>query len=479
MIFAIDINIEQYCIAWAAIFAFTMNNTTNTDQTFLANVVSEWMRLYIQPLLFGLGIIGNTLSFLTLRITKLRKSTTCYYMSVLATLDWFVMWFILIFYLERFDFAAIYQGWTCRVVFFAFYIVIFFDVLILVAMTLEKYIAVRFPLKAISWCNMRKARFVTLALGVFCLGLNIPHLIMRDAEWKVSSKTGIRSISCTFSHSDYKFYLSQVWPWIDASIYSFIPLALLFILNILIVVQLRTANVRQKSMISTASVRHPNSGGGSKATRQITKMLLIVSTFFLICTTPVVCVIIIENYAWDPNTDTPQQLADHAVIRTIVVILMYCNHVVNFGLYYSSSKSFRTEFQRLFCSCQFVKAKGPSQDNLSNSNRCPSSDVVANQKISTVNIRNHSNETLATSVSTENVNDKTEMTHIWKCRFLDLLRKMLEKYCSHIQSNDVYLWWAMQTMWIWLKQEVKAKFCVHLACLQVFERIPCWCHNSK
>ena len=98
-------------------------------------------------------------------------------------------------------------------------------------MTIERFIAVALPLQASRLCTVKRAKTATCCLALFILSINI-HFVFTHSLLIRSNDTepGCQSIS-----QDYDFFMEKIWPWIDASIYSFIPLSLLIIFNILIV----------------------------------------------------------------------------------------------------------------------------------------------------------------------------------------------------------------------------------------------------
>ncbi|PVD38043.1 hypothetical protein C0Q70_00653 [Pomacea canaliculata] len=128
----------------------TESYTMIQPATFTADTVKEFIQ-NIHSTLRGVGIVGNFLCFVTLVFSSLRRTSTCIYMAAIAVLDTLIL---------VLDFCVLLRGylgetrfylqsnWSCGVQYFLFYFSIHFDVLLLIAMTFDRYIAVRFPFQA-------------------------------------------------------------------------------------------------------------------------------------------------------------------------------------------------------------------------------------------------------------------------------------------------------------------------------------------
>jgi hypothetical protein len=103
-------------------------------------------------------------------------------------------------------------------------------------MTIERFIAVALPLQASYLCTVKRAKASTLILACCILLINI-HFTVTHSLIKRHGEIGCQSKNETFD-----FFINNIWPWIDASIYSFIPMSLLLIFNLLIVLNLMKAS---------------------------------------------------------------------------------------------------------------------------------------------------------------------------------------------------------------------------------------------
>ena len=195
-------------------------------------------RIYI-PLVVSVGLVGNIMSFVTLVFSTLRSTSTCVYMAAIAVLDCVIL---------VLDFCVLVRGyightqfyvrndWACGFHNFLFYFAIHFDVLLLLAMTIDRFIVVRFPLRAQSLCTPCSALKVITAVGLFSFALNFQIFFTRRMGATGSAEDPLK---CWHPDPDVDFYMKKIYTWIDASIYSFIPFVSLLALNVLIIKQLR------------------------------------------------------------------------------------------------------------------------------------------------------------------------------------------------------------------------------------------------
>lgn len=326
---------------------------------------------YYVPVCSCLGILGNMWSFVTLLSPALRRSTTCQYMAAIAIADSMILLYNILFLIRKFPGYEIFNPWSCRLLFFLFYFTIHFDVAVMVAMTFEKYMAVRFPLHAASW--KPRTKLIMCIIAICTCALDAHNFFTRGMVYDPNTQTE----TCYPTGPENEYFLFQIWPWIDACVYCFIPLTSLFVMNILIIVWLnRSEKIRQgmgnvqmsvrfaptKPASSSASTGSTSSGEIGKSQEvdlakrnrnregQITRMLLLVSFTFLLLVGPMAVLIIVERQF--DLVSTPHQAAIYHLVRTVINNLMYTNHSLNFLLYCFSAKRFRQASLATLCFCR-------------------------------------------------------------------------------------------------------------------------------
>ena len=149
-------------------------------------------------------------------------------------------------------------------------------------------------------CTTRNAGMVTAGIVTACAAKNLHFLFTSTVTERSGCLPGERHVA----------FLNDVWPWIDATFYSFLPFSLLLVFNALIIHRHRLALRRGRSLRATASVGGAGAGatrggavsgqwgGGARAanfSQRLTTMLLVVSFTFMALTAPKVILIIVRK----------------------------------------------------------------------------------------------------------------------------------------------------------------------------------------
>ncbi|KAL8571233.1 hypothetical protein ACOMHN_066019 [Nucella lapillus] len=308
---------------------------------------SDHTRVY-RPVLLIVGLVFNSLCFVTFVFTSLRTTSTCVYMAAIAVLDSIVIFLAFCVLLSRAMGQAtfyLHSSWTCSFQFFLFFFSIHLDVLVLLAMTVDRFIVVKFPLKAQSWSTPKSAIRVIAGLGVFAFALNF-HVFLNRRLVRRGSESA--PLTCWYPAGDIEDFMEQIFTIIDASIYSFIPFVSLLTLNLLIIRQLRQAHKFSKQFTDnrdTDSSKESGSGSVKKSmtSTNINVMFLLVSFTFLLLTSPIVIMLLYGRNYWKPSTNAER--AQFRLTRVMVNNIMYTNHAVNFLLYCISGRRFREELK--------------------------------------------------------------------------------------------------------------------------------------
>ena len=196
-------------------------------------------------------------------------------------------------------------------------------------MTIDKYIACKWPHKAAAYSTPSRAKITVFAILIFVALYNLPHYFMANV---VEGQCGFYVESI----------LTKVHSWISFVLNGMVPFTLLIHMNYVIVKTVRHsrkmfngttgAETRQKSMKS--------------AENQLTTMLLLVTTLFLVLIFPSYIRFI---YAAFVKTDTPSKFADSLLISEIIYHLYVTNSGINFLLYCISGQKFRNDLKEIVC----------------------------------------------------------------------------------------------------------------------------------
>ncbi|XP_061180277.1 thyrotropin-releasing hormone receptor-like [Saccostrea echinata] len=328
--------------------------------------IKKFITMYISPAILIVGTTGNIIAFFILRRNMFRISTY-FYLAVLAIADLIVLQFGLlrewIGHISDYDIQNI-SNLSCKIFVSLNYLGSDFSVWLIVAVTTERFIAVCFPLRANVLCSVNKARSVTISLlGLsFCLNAHFLWTVELTEVRLNSSKVE----KCTPGHK-FDFFLTEVWPLVDAFTYSFIPTFICSVLNILIIRRVFIARKYRGRLQKCNAGRNNlnNKSLPSERTIKLTKMLLAVSLTFVLTTLPNSICIVVQNY-WDLDytKDVLRQISNFVLARTITGHLMYINHSVNFFLYCATGKKFRKNMDRALCKLRRTSNRSLSDSNI-------------------------------------------------------------------------------------------------------------------
>ena len=325
---------------------------------------SQFLRLYVPPCLLIIGTLGNILSFLIL----IRKRASTYlYLAVLAVLDILVL-YVGLMRLWIAEFTVDLQNtsnWLCKAVNYLGYVSSDCSVWIIIAVTFERFVAVCLPLKAPQICKRARAKIIISVCILSICTLNCP--MIWAVELQTTEQSGSNLVSCR-AMEGYETLINRVWPWVDAAVYSIIPFLLLTCLNSLIIRACISALKRRRFLQIGSSfegsfrrdsrqnedkhfIKRSMSSHQNMEKKRLVVTLLAVSFTFLITALPMnILQILTAFYGVKKDIDPVSyafQFAEFTLVRTVVELLMYVNHTVNFFYYCINGRKFRRELKTL------------------------------------------------------------------------------------------------------------------------------------
>ncbi len=308
-------------------------NITEIDkQQDIGDLVFEYGWKYVAPIIFILGIVGNTLTILVMRRKRLRGSTACVYLPLIAFFDSLALIFGMIpEWIEasfKYKFKEIHPA-TCKFEKFSFYTCADVAIWLLVAFNLDRFVAVCFPLKRTKICVNRRAWII--AAGLLLLGFikNFPVFWTRGYQ---KFDDGYET-NCGRPHEYFEKY---VRPWIAFTCVSLIPFIFITTFNagiIYTLVHLRditSSDIKINNVCTQTDVRN-------RRFSQTTIMCIGVSVLFLLTVVPSM-ILNIGNAYWSKGGNDAYDIA-----KAVNNIIVYLNHSLNFFLYCLTGRRFRQE----------------------------------------------------------------------------------------------------------------------------------------
>ena len=205
-----------------------------TKDTFMEEVesciifkIGTFINIYYYLVFIPVGLVGNTLSFLIMIKQNNRKMSTCIYMAAISIDDNIMMYMTchdyLVVVVQRHKWYLLECKFLAFVALFALQNCSF----LVVAMALDKYIAVKWPHRAATYSTPRRAKLITVGVYVCVFIYNIPHFFLSSVIGGHCFNFGISSV------------FSKVYSWFSFVINAIIPFTMLIYMNIVIVKAVR------------------------------------------------------------------------------------------------------------------------------------------------------------------------------------------------------------------------------------------------
>lgn len=320
--------------------------------------INSFLRMYVPPILVVIGTIGNLFSLIILARYR-SKVKTYTYLAVLAAMDILVLYvgllriWLSIFFIDIPSISSL----LCKSISFLGYVSSDLSVWLIVAVTMERFVAVYFPLRASRIFTTSRVRLIILGIALVICAANLHVLWTLDLR---HTRQNNSNVTLCKPLPAFQSLMVTIWPWVDAAMYSFIPFVVITVFNILLIKRISEArNMRKHLQQYTVRRKSSTCSGNTNAksfenSKRLTRMLIAVSFTFLVTTLPV-NVFHIVSPVLGPDDKTMElgeyieSFALFSLLRTIAEMLMYLNHSINFFLYCVTGKQFRYQFMQLIC----------------------------------------------------------------------------------------------------------------------------------
>ena len=313
---------------------------TYTEDTFLIEVktymtykVAKYINKYWLPILIPFGLVGNTLTFLVMMRPNNRNISTCIYMAAISMNDNAMMFIeIHAWFVSAFDIHGWYL-WECKIAAYLVFSSLQCATYLILAMTVDKYIAIKWPHKAATYSTPSRAKIIILTIVTFVALYNFPQFFI----------TMLIKGNC-YAYSA-EGILTKVFSWSTFVLNGVIPFTLLIHINYVIVKTVRNSRKMFTRNVGTEAVDRRQKTMKS-AENQLTTMLLLITTLFLILLLPTYMRFIYASFV---TSDTPSKFAYSLLIFEISWKLFATNSGINFFLYCVSGTKFRNDLKEIVC----------------------------------------------------------------------------------------------------------------------------------
>ncbi|XP_035702636.1 uncharacterized protein LOC110842246 isoform X2 [Folsomia candida] len=244
----------------------------------------------IWPSICALGMLGNVLNLIVLNQPNMKGTAYIYMrgyssaalMAIVVAIPFAVR---VLFHNEVGPWSSLYQA------FFHTYLELYLGnsclgigVMMLVALTMERFVAVCHPEKSRAMQGSKKAYIIIASIPILTLIAHSPHM-MRFSLVQCQSEDGLEKYQGKENQQFLSSTLYLVYKWFISLIFRLIPTILLAYLNLRIIVAYRRTCARRRLMTGKTSRDE-----SKKFAEESRIMLLLGSTsvLFFVCVTPMV-----------------------------------------------------------------------------------------------------------------------------------------------------------------------------------------------
>ena len=280
------------------------------------------------PLLVCFGTIGNVFVIIVMGCTpKNRRVATSVYLVAIAVIDILLLSILSLYWLTTEVLRApIHGGRTCAIFSWLFHSASLTSNVLIVSMTIDRYIAVCHPVKAKVYCTHQRAKLTIGLAAVCCVVYTIPYwMTARLTNHSVCTVMTIKSRAYT------------IYSWLTFALKSAIPFCILLAFNVAIIRGLRRAK---------AAVADSKRGVAGRE-GQLTVLLLMITFTFILLTAPQHATHI--YYMYTDQAASIEAYAQFMFASHLSNKLFYTNNAINFLLLTVSGSKFRQDFKNLFC----------------------------------------------------------------------------------------------------------------------------------
>ena len=179
-----------------------------TEDTFMEEVktnitfrIANLINTYWYPILVPIGLVGNTLSFTVMIQSRNRKVSTCIYMAAISINDNLMM---LMCFHDYFVAGLQIHKWYAIECKFAAFVALFAlqnCTYLILAMTIDKYIAIKWPHRSATYSTPGRAKRIAVGLYASVCIYHIPHFFLSSVIGGQCFNFGVRSL------------ISRVYSW--------------------------------------------------------------------------------------------------------------------------------------------------------------------------------------------------------------------------------------------------------------------------
>ncbi|XP_060564598.1 probable G-protein coupled receptor 139 [Ruditapes philippinarum] len=338
----------NYLIASFSNDTILRTNESDTIRQYHEYKITRCIWIIIPPILLFLGSIGNCLTIIVYTKSSLKTTAMAVYLTALAVSDiialytgFFTEWLTIAFDSNIKNYKSI----GCKIHSWFLFTSVQFSAWVITIITVERVICVWFPFRARRVESKRCAKIVVACLCVMLMILNshalygMVHIFDMEPIFP----------SCAALSEDYHYFFQNIWPFIDSTVYCFVPCSLIIIGNSLILYKLK----QKIPHFPTSELEHCDFRRNLKVARErksLFPLIFCLNTVFVLTTAPISIYQVALNFTHVFDIEIHSVKYNHRFLCwTILLMVMFLNHSINCLLYCFTGAKFRREIVLIFC----------------------------------------------------------------------------------------------------------------------------------
>ena len=284
------------------------------------------------------GTVGNTLSCTVMLRKRLRCISICNYLAALAFTA-FIMLILNSSYalMLATGYQTVLLAEKCAPFRMVINSAAYISSQLLCAVSIERFIAVSYPMKSKEWLTVKKSRIVIFCIVLFNVAFNVPVLhLYGPVAVKFKGETLIK---CTSSKG--KLYMT-----VGGLFYSVIPLTIIVAMNCLILLKIYQQSKKMREMHAFQS----ESAIQWRLVLKTLPVLITLSVMFFITTVPTAVALLLAKFknSWATIDSESSHFCSRLTIWSILDLVRIGNYSMNFFIYCLTSENVRRELLAMF-----------------------------------------------------------------------------------------------------------------------------------
>ncbi|XP_077271923.1 thyrotropin-releasing hormone receptor-like [Temnothorax americanus] len=318
----------------------------------------QQIQQYYTPILVLLGLLGNCLSMCVFFGTKLRYSSSSIYLGALAISDSGFLVAVFVTWLKMVHVNLFNRHGFCQFFVYLATLCSFLSVWLVVAFTIERYMAVRWPLRRQILCTVARAKMTVMGLTALAILLSSPVIWFSKIDENSTCGLDKNWESWAIAYNTFDIVMTFA-----------VPLTMIVIFNTLIARNIyKLDHIRRTLTIeSNISTERAHTPRDRMPQTKVTKMLLLVSTAFFCLNMPAF-VLRVVAFLYD-NSKSVMWLI---LAQQMCQLLFDTSFGINFILYCASGQNFRREMVHMCTKHSSTRRSGTLMQMASHGKQCVS-----------------------------------------------------------------------------------------------------------